>query len=84
MRFKMNNLLELSSFCSAAVAMPIIDIASSLIFQDDDDHSARIAGQCWKKSTAGTTSKTTLPQSFHPTAEAAKFWEFYDGSHLEV
>jgi U3 small nucleolar RNA-associated protein 20 len=43
---KLNDLLELSSFCSAAVTMPIIDITSSLICESNDDHAARIAGRC--------------------------------------
>jgi hypothetical protein len=43
---KLNDLLEISSFCSAAVTMPIIDITSSMICEYHHDHAARIAGRC--------------------------------------
>ena len=43
---KLNDLLELSSLCSVAVTMPIIDIISSMICDCNDDHAARIAGRC--------------------------------------
>ena len=39
-------MLELSSFCSAAVAIPIIDLTSLMICERDDEHSARIVGRC--------------------------------------
>ena len=39
-------MLELSSFCSAAVAVPIIDLTSLMICERDDEHSARIVGRC--------------------------------------
>lgn len=43
---KFNDILEVSSFCSAAVTMPIIDITSSMICEYNHDHAARIAGRC--------------------------------------
>lgn len=44
--FKLNDILEVSSLCSTAVTMPIIDIISSMICEYHHDHAARIAGRC--------------------------------------
>ena len=44
----LNDLLELSSFCSAAVTMPIIDISSSMVCDYDDGRAAHIAGRCMR------------------------------------
>ena len=41
----MSDILEVSSLCSAAVTMPIIDITSSMICEYHHDHAARIVGR---------------------------------------
>jgi U3 small nucleolar RNA-associated protein 20 len=43
---ELNDLLELSSFCSAAVTMPVIDIASSIICGYNDYRAGHTAGSC--------------------------------------
>lgn len=43
---KLSDILEVSSLCSDAVTMPIIDITSSMICEFHHDHAARIVGRC--------------------------------------